>query len=590
MLDVTPVIVAELEQLAAAPAREPDWGDVLARAKSDRAPSPRRTRRLFVLVAAGAVAAAVVAVALAAVFGGFSAWLTGEPGKPASSQAQAAFDRSIRTWQGFPRSTELRELAKTSVGNVHYTLYGFRGAGSLCLRLVVTGTLSGTELACAPLSELRARRSPALVLASDLTLGTSGKIVSQGPLSLPASRVAVSFGVVADGVNRIEVAHQTPAPTRTIVSDDAFLAVSPGLSPFNATTRITAFAGQAHATVPFAQQPTPYTYNRAVPLSMPSPTGPAMVQRVVKGGAIGWFARREPRGQAVPANVHHIVGVMPDVIFARMLAPNPAAPERVVVSIRPAGHAYFGGRLHNNRQVCAELVGGRYSGGGCWPAGRLFTTAPFAWWVADQTGGQVVTISGVASDQVARMTLFSATGNKQPVPLHDNTYLAVGTLADYPLRLVAYDQDDRVIGVETFKGAHAFPAGPAPAPGAPWHRVLSNKAGTVYTVRSTSGGTCVGFREASAATFACDQHLDPNTLSLFTGTDDKNSFILGRTGSHITRITIRLRRGQTITAKPVQGYLLLRLPHTTRDPSAGVAEVRGFDKTGHVVAHETFRR
>ena len=71
MLDVTPVIVAELEQLAAAPAREPDWGDVLARAKSDRAPSPRRTRRLFVLVAAGAVAAAVVAVALAAVFGGF---------------------------------------------------------------------------------------------------------------------------------------------------------------------------------------------------------------------------------------------------------------------------------------------------------------------------------------------------------------------------------------------------------------------------------------------------------------------------------------------------------------------------------------
>jgi hypothetical protein len=589
MLDVTPVIIAELERVAAAPAREPDWGDALLRAKTGRAPSPKRTRRLLVLAVAVAVATAVVAVALAAVFGGFSTWLTGEPGKPASSQAQAAFDRSIRSWQGFPRSTELRELITTSVGKVHYTLYGFRGAGSLCLRLVVSGTPSGSELACAPLNELRARRAPALVLASDLTLGNSGRIVTQGPLSLPASRVAVSFGVVADGVNRTEVTHQTPAPTRTIVSGDAFLAVSPGLSPFNATTRITAFAGKAHASVPFAQQPTPY--NRAAPVSRPSPTGPATVQRQVKGGAIGWFARRQPRGQAVPANLHHIVGVKPDVIFARMLTPDPAAPERVVLSIRPAGHAYFGGRLRNKQQVCAELVGGRYSGGGCWPAGRLFSTAPFAWWVAEQPGGQVVTISGVASDQVARMILFSATGNRQAVPLHDNTYLALGTLADYPLRLVAYDRDGRIIGIATFKGDLAVPAEPMPAPGARWHEVLTNSAGAVYTVRSTSGGTCVGFRESSGvATFGCDQQLGPNTLALSTGTGDKDSFILGRTGSHIARITISLRRGQTITVKPNHGYVLLQLPHTSRDPSAGVAEVQAFDKTGHVVAHETFRR
>ncbi|MGD0713311.1 MAG: hypothetical protein ABSB24_03885 [Gaiellaceae bacterium] len=590
MLDVEPVIIAELERVAAVPAREPNWGDVLARAKTSSAAKPTRTRRLFVLGVAVAVATAIVAVALAAVFGGFSTWLTGEPGKPASSQAQAAFDRSIRSWQGFPRSTQLRELITTSVGKVHYTLYGFRGAGSLCLRLVVTGTPSGTELACAPLNELRTRRSPALVLASDLTLGNSGRIVSQGPLSLPASRVAVSFGVVADGVNRIEVAHQTPAPTRTIVSGDAFLAVSPGLSPFNATTRITAFAGKAHASVPFAQQPTPYNL-RAAPVSMPSPTGPATVQRQVKGGAIGWFARRQPRGQAVPANLHDIVAVKPDVIFARMLTPDPSAPERVVVSIRPAGHAYFGGRLRNKQQVCAELVGGRYSGGGCWPAGRLFSTAPFAWWVTEQPGGQIVTISGVASDQVTRMTLFSATGNTEPVPLHDNTYLALGTLADYPLRLVAYDQDGRSIGIKTFKGAYAAPAGPAPAPGARWRQVLTNSAGAVYTVRSTSGGTCVGFREsAGVATFGCDQSLGPNTLALSTGTGDKDSFILGRTGSGIVRITISLRRGQTLTVTPNHGYVLLQLPYTSRDPSAGVAEVRGFDKTGRMVAHETFRR
>ena len=50
------------------------------------------------------------------------------------------------------------------------------------------------------------------------------------------------------------------------------------------------------------------------------------------------------------------------------IAPDPGAPERMVVSIRPAGNVYFSGHLRNNFQVCAEVVGGRYRfGASCSP-------------------------------------------------------------------------------------------------------------------------------------------------------------------------------------------------------------------------------
>lgn len=592
MLDVEPVITAELEQLFAAPVPEPDWAEARARARHSHRPEPPRTpRRLLVLAAAVGLAVAVVAVAIAAALGGFSTWLHGQPGEPASSAAQTAFDRSTRSWRGFPRSTRLRQLVTADVAGGHYTLYGFRGAGSLCLRLVVTGSPSGTQLACAPLAELRARRAPALVLAADLTLGSSGRTVTQGPLSLHGSLAAVSFGVLADGIGRIDVSHQTPAPTHVFIGGDAFLAISPRLSPFNATTAITAIAGTTRAAVPFAPQPTPYRFGPPPTLSRPSPVGPSTVQRTVKGGGISWFAHRQRRGHPVPAHLHGVLADKANTIFARMLTPDPTIPERVLVSIRPAGNAYFGGRLRNNRQVCAELVGGRYAGGGCWPAGRLFTTAPFTAVVTQQFGGQVVAITGISSDQVARLALYSATGAKQQVPLGDNAYIALATLADYPIRLIAYDNAGHVIGVKTFEGDLNTPIIAGPAAGARWHRVLTNATGSVYTVRSSTGGTCAGFRETSnVATWRCDQSITPNELALSTGNDEKQSVILGRVGTNIARIRIHLRSGRTITLKPTQGYILQQLPQVSRDPSAGVTEVQGLDSTRRLIANQRFRR
>lgn len=585
MLDVEPVITAELERLAAGPVGDPDWSDVVARAATPSAAS--RGQRTILIGVAAAFALLLVAVAVAATFGGFRTWLTGEPGRPASARAQAAFDRATRSWRGFPRSTSLRQLVVTDVDGVHYELDGFRGAGSLCLRLVVSGAASGSRLACAPVVELKSLHSPALVMATDTSLGDTGKKVNEGPITLDQARAAVTFGVLADGVDQILVTHQTPSKTRTFVSGDAFLAVSPRLSPFNATTRIVAAAGGTRAAVRFAPAGTPFSAPPTV--ALPSPTGPAKPQRVLKSGAIHWFAKRQARGVPVPAGLHHIVGASPDVIFARMITPDSSIPERMVVSLSSAGRRYFSGRLPNNRQVCAELVGGRYRGGGCWPAGRLFTTAPFTVGMEVQAGGQVIALAGLADDDVAKLKSFSATGTKTDLALHDNGFVALATLADFPLRLVAYDRSGLIIGVTTFNGPLvAAPPFPSPAPGAHWKQVLHNTSGSIWIIRSTTGGTCLGFHEGGGTAVGCGQPV-PNAsgLSVSVGSDRSHSYVQGLAGSKVTKLKLTLRSGHVIVIAPIHRYVLYQLATSAlRDPSATVKTIEGLDASGRVIARQ----
>ena len=102
---------------------------------------------------------------------GFSAWLTGEPGTPASEQEQNAFDQAnARSCAAFPAGTELRKLLVTRSAGATFTLYGFRGGESLCLRLVADGAVEGTSTSCAPLRALRTAKAPALVVATDYRL------------------------------------------------------------------------------------------------------------------------------------------------------------------------------------------------------------------------------------------------------------------------------------------------------------------------------------------------------------------------------------------------------------------------------------
>jgi hypothetical protein len=83
------------------------------------------------------------------------------------------------------------------------------------------------------------------------------------------------------------------------------------------------------------------------------------------------------------------------------------------------------------------------------PVGRLFLFGPFNYGLGGAGADQYVWLDGLASDDVARMELFLASGERVAVPLRDNVFRVEVARLKFPIRLVAYDSDDRVIGIRT---------------------------------------------------------------------------------------------------------------------------------------------
>jgi hypothetical protein len=335
--------------------------------------------------------------------------------------------------------------------------------------------------------------------------------------------------------------------------------------------------------VPFLRGGTPFS--PPAPVVLPSPSGPTGVQQQVAGGAIRWFARRELRGQAAPQDVIRSVAGSRKVIFARLIVPDPSEPVRMVISISPAGARYFSGRLRNNRQVCAQLVG-PYETGDCWPAGRLFSTEPFTWGADVQRGGQVVAVAGLAADGVAALKAYPAIGSPRPITIHDNAYFLAATPQDFPLRLVAYASGGQPIGNKVLNGP-AFTGtaqSPAPEPGAKWRTVLVNSSGAVYTVRSTTGGLCTAFKLDGGAGMGCDETVSAREISVGVGADRSHGWVEGLVGSDVRQLRLTLRNGQAITVGPVHRYVLYRLEHSPlRDRRYGVKQIEGLNGSGKAI-------
>ena len=590
MIDVEPLIISGLDQLVPLPSGErANWQEVLSSAGVAFRPRWGRKRLLVVAVALATAGAIVVATPVGAALGhgldSFSTWLTGSPGSSSSSQAeQRAFDRATRSWGGFPRGTKLRRLVQTQTGGATFALYGFRGSGALCLRLTVTGSASTHTLACPPLSALGGSKQPALVVVANDGVGATHQ-TTNAPFVFATPKFGVTFGVVADGVTRVELGHSDGTTTTARLSGDTFLDVQSSPSP---VTRAWATVGNRRVALPLTATSSPLGFAQTTGPQL-SAHGPTAVQRTVHGGGIRWLAHRQPRGTAVPRTVHHIVGVLPDVIFHREITPDPSAPERIVVSVRPAGSAYSGLHLRNKLQVCAEVVGGRFAGGGgCWPAGRLFSTAPFSLGLLEQTGGQTVTISGLASDQVTRLTLFLGTGQQVAVPLHDNAYITSAAKADYPLRLVAYDSQNRVIGISTLQTTGLTgstpPAVAQPIANAHWRRLVKTDTGAVFVAPSTSGGTCYAIRIGAMTTGPnCQTPPTATELQLGVGWTKTSAEIVGRVGSDISRVHVRLQNGKTRTLTPIQGYILTALLPSASTSHSPVLSITAVKANGQVI-------
>jgi len=86
---------------------------------------------------------------------------------------------------------------------------------------------------------------------------------------------------------------------------------------------------------------------------------------------------------------------------------------------------------------------------GSWTEGGTFHIAvPGTASISD--GVQYSMEVGLVDDHVRRMTILLSSGKQIPVPIKDNAYVFEVAHTDYPIRLVAFNSANRVVGVDSY--------------------------------------------------------------------------------------------------------------------------------------------
>jgi len=431
-MEVEPRLRDELERLVPLDDEGRDWGAVLQRVVPPHSSRTRRTGWAMALAAAVVVAAGLAlspvggAVArtggaVARTVGGFSAWLRGEPGEPVSDEEQREFEAESRSWNAFPETPKLRRLLRQDVGGTRYELFGFRIGESLCLRLVAGDGGEEPATSCAPLRDLRTTTAPALVVLADHPFGTGPLPRDALPGEYPPVRARATFGIVADGVDEVELEGDQDRH-HALVGSNAFLYVAPK-PPARARVR-EAFARDAAGVrrhVPLASAP--FGVMDFQTGENGEPGGPLMPQRCVGRTTIGWLERRELRGQSVEeAAPERARGARdPRLIFARVLRPDPNSFARVEVGLvdwSASGPTPAPPTVSPNRLTLCwgalPMTPGSY---GCLPFEGFFEPAYVVRATLRTSGGnQYATVVGLAGDVVDRIELFLATGERLAVP------------------------------------------------------------------------------------------------------------------------------------------------------------------------------
>lgn len=331
--------------------------------------------------------------------------------------------------------------------------------------------------------------------------------------------------------------------------------------------------------------------------------------------SVGWRVALRS-GTPVSKKIHHLyIPVGAKVVYEREIAPDPAAPERMVVSqVGSPGQ----------RQICLNVVGGRFgAASNCWPAEELFSNGPGAFgssigvqtgvqvsgtyapfnWIAQQQGAaetpgsnQYDTIAGLTSDTVSKLRLYLGNGQIEPVPLHNNGYIVEAPTVDYPLRLVAYDKHDTVIGIVTLSDqTPPPPVGPIaahePAPNATWRRLIDNSIGYVFAAPATDGGTCYATRmNNGGGSLGCRPPLTPGDILLSAEGNAQEITLTIVAGPAISQVAIHYSNGHIQTVATPKGVALVKFPANPTGAAGlpaivgAVPQLVGLDAKGQTVS------
>jgi hypothetical protein len=560
-----------------------DWDTILRTA--ERRARRRRLTGLGVVAAALVVGVSPVGGAIADGVADFSAWVRGEPGSPAAESDQKAFDEANRrSWAGFPPGTELRRLISTTVAGHEVDLFGFRSGGTLCLRVVGRGLNGSPASSCAPLAALENASAPVLVVQADHAMGRANRVSTSGGRVAPQAQA--TFGIVADGVDAVELVADDGTHRATVASN-AFLYVAERPKIGTRVRKVLAIDPTGGRTeVPFASAPFG-TWDWPAP-SHDRPAGPSRVERKVEGGEIGWVLRREQRGAAPPADAPYLrTPMLRDAEFARLVTPDPATNLRVLVAV---GAAPPEAQRPGQRLLCAFVVSGSGAGGGCNLLDDPFSVAPF--WLGEsiaEGGDQYATLSGLASDDVARLELFLANGESRPIPLRDNAWAIQAARADRPYRVVAYDREGRIIGIQDMGDKDAR----LPRPAGEWRTLFTardsrGQLGAVRVARSSDGGQCHEIRlPGGAGSSGCTPKRVPrDTPKLLLGMSPGrgSAWLTGQVAAEVATLHVLFDDGHVETVTPTQGFVLLPLAPETTPEASTVAKIVGRDASGRQVA------
>jgi hypothetical protein len=562
-----------------------EWDDVLRRAGAE----PRRPwqRRPLVLalaaIALAGLAASPVGIAIADGVGGFAAWIRGEPGTPATPAEQQAFERANgRTWVSFAPDTKLRRLIETEVSGTTFVLYGFRSGDDLCLRLVASGTAPATSTHCAPLHALQTASAPAVVVATDEGIGTTHRRPNAD--GFVPNAYSASFGIASDGVRKV-ILRGDDGTHDALLGGNAFLYVDdqPKLGTRVRSAQAVALDGSRAA---LGLQSAPYGYFDLPPTPKGRPQGPTHVERKDEGGSIGWVERREPRGGPFPpARLKSLLPLTRStndgrIVFARVLRPDPADYVRMAVVV-------VVGKPQIQSLVCTVTIDRSGMGGGCSQTPQLFGRWPFTVSLSNGDSGQYSLLSGLASDDVARLALFGVSGPPLEVPLRDNAWLVRLGSSDFPVRLVAYDGEGRVIGIHVEKSNGMT----SPAP-----RAAQTSVRTLARVRAQNGQTATlragrlvaGYRcwsievSGKGGASGCNRPPTAERPLLFVTAEATQGavFLTGQLPVAVASLSLTYANGETVRVKPISGFLVYAVPHRFLTGERFFVSVRAYSAGG----------
>jgi hypothetical protein len=541
-----------------------EWDDVLRRAGVERRPTRRRALVLAVAaVALVGLALSPVGTAIADGVGGFAAWIRGEPGAPATPAEQQAFERSNeRTWFKFAPGTKLRRLLAMEASGTTFTLYGFRSGDDLCLQLVARGNASTASTHCVPVHALQTADAPAVVVATDEGIGTTHERPNADGF-VPA-QYSASFGIASDGVARV-LLRGDDGTHQALLGGNAFLFVDdhPKLGTRVRAAEAVAADGSRAA---LGLRSAPYGYFDLSPARQGRPPGPTRVERKVVGGAVGWVERREARGEPFPpallkswaSNLSHRTN-RAHVVLARVLRPDP--DDYVRVGVIEIDATRLGSLL------CTITIERQSMGGGCRQAPRYFPRRPFTIGGSDTGSGQYTLLSGLASDDVTRLTLFTVGAPPLEAQLRDNVWLARVARRDLPGRLVAFDRDGRVIGLQTVRDDLSSRA---PRAAQRSVRTLARVAGENGQTATLRAGKAVGGYRCWSIEISnrgggggCSPWpVKGRPLLLVEGVATHGDvFLTGQLPPTVASVSLSFAAGKTLRVEPISGFLVYAVPH-----------------------------